>query len=316
MNELSDNSIDTIITSPPYNRGKSYSDNLGNQYDDNLPEEDYFNLLKRVWIECYRVLNPKGVFFLNIGDSASDQGKAEQVAHSVQEVGFIRLQTIVWIKSIFGRGHYTPSGGDKRLNNIWEHIFVFVKDKKEFQIYPKDIGIPYADKSNIGRYGDSDLRDAGNVWFIPYSKTTGATIKKGHDAPFPIELPAKCILLARAQSVLDPFAGTGSTLAASKILGRTGFGYEKYPRKEVILEVISTASEGILNNLLQDQILLPHLDITIEFLVSLLATFKEQEPRLRVPEVKSKKDVEQLEIVLSILKRKQLLQYLPDDFFS
>ncbi|MHA2367137.1 MAG: DNA-methyltransferase, partial [Candidatus Hodarchaeales archaeon] len=213
MLEVKDESIDLIITSPPYNRKKHYSDDHEEQYNDNLSDEDYFALLKRVWKECYRVLKPSGLFFLNIGDAAQDQGKSHSVVDTAVDVGFIRLQTIIWVKSLLGKGHYTPSGGNRRLNNIWENIFVLVKDKKQYKIYPKEIGIPFADKSNIGRYSDQDLRDAGNIWFIPYTKTTGATIKKGHDAPFPIELPYKCMKLTKAQSVLDPFGGTCSTLA-------------------------------------------------------------------------------------------------------
>ena len=228
------------------------------------------------------------------------------VVQLAETAGFYRLQTIIWIKSFLGRGHYTPSGGDKRLNNIWEHIFILVKDRKEFQLYPKDIGIPYADKSNIGRYGESDLRDAGNVWFIPYSKTTGATIKKGHDAPFPIELPIKCIQLTRAKSVLDPFLGTGATLSAAKILGISGFGYEKYPRKDVIKEVISSGSTDLLDNLSNEQILLPHLDLTLNFLLDIIDQFITQEPSLKIKDETSKKAQEQRQIVIDTLKKKNL----------
>lgn len=233
MKELTDSSIDAIITSPPYNVGKDYSVN-GNKYNDKQSFEDYLSFLTRVFAECYRVASENCVFFLNIGDSAQSQGKSEKVVSCAEEVGFRRLQTVIWSKSIFGKGHYTPSGGNRRLNNLWENIFLLVKSKN-YEIDPKKIGIPYSDKSNIGRYSDVDLRDAGDIWFIPYSKTTGATIKKGHDAPFPIELPLKCLkLLVNPKTVLDPFAGTGSTLRASKELGIKGYGYEILPRIDVI----------------------------------------------------------------------------------
>ena len=261
MNEIDDNSIDVIVTSPPYNRNKLYSDDLGRRYNDNQPEEEYFQFLARVWKECFRVLSPRGVFFLNIGDAAQDQGISETVVQLAVEVGFHRLQTIIWMKSFLGKGHYTPSGGNRRLNNLWENIFVLVKDRKSYHINPKAIGIPYADKSNIGRYTDEDLRDAGNIWLVPYSKTTGSTIKKGHEAPFPIELPYKCIKLTEGETVLDPFVGTGSTLTASRLLNKKGFGYEKFPRKEII-------KKRILNDSFEQTplVLLPHLELTIETL--------------------------------------------------
>lgn len=237
MSELEDSSIDVIVTSPPYNVGKIYSSERG-RYNDRRPHHEYLAFLKQVFRECYRVLRDDGVFFLNIGDSARDQGKSEDVVRSAVEAGFQRLQTAIWIKSIFGKGHYTPSGGSRRLNSLWEFVFVLVKGK-QYRFDPKAIGIPYADKSNIGRYSDVDLRDPGDLFFAPYVKTTGQTIKKGHEAPFPIGLAWNLIkLVPDTKRVLDPFVGTGSTLAAARQLGIEGVGYEIHPRPEVIKTTI------------------------------------------------------------------------------
>ncbi|MHA1379578.1 MAG: DNA-methyltransferase [Candidatus Helarchaeota archaeon] len=260
MNEIADNFIDVVVTSPPYNRGKHYSD----EYNDKLSEPEYFKLLSSVFSECYRVLKNNTLFFLNIGDSAIDQGKSEKVANLAEKIGFNRIQSIIWVKSILGKGHYTPSGGNKRLNNIWEFVYLFSKGKN-YNLDVKSIGIQYADKSNIGRYSNEDLRDAGNVWLINYAKTTGKTIKKGHEAPFPIELPYRCIKLVRAKNVLDPFVGTGSTLAAAHYLKIPGFGYEQYPKIEVIKERILNS-----NFIPQKQILIPDLEKTVEFLNDIL----------------------------------------------
>jgi len=297
MDELEDDSIDIIITSPPYNRGKKYSSDGNEEYNDNMKESEYLEFLIRVWQECYRVSKKSTVFFLNIGDSANDQGKSEKVALSAEQANWIRIQDIIWIKSFLGKGHYTPSGGNKRLNNIWEHVYVFVKDKKHYQLDPKAIGIPYADKSNIGRYSESDLRDAGNVWLINYEKTTGATIKKGHEAPFPIGLPYKCIkLIPFAEKILDPFCGTGSTLAACLKLGKTGIAYEKFPRTEVIKQRIlegKSFKEPKFN-------LIPHLELTINLLIDFLTlqSFKLSRPS-------SKKDLLNYQILVDVLENMQ-----------
>ncbi|MFX1274195.1 MAG: DNA-methyltransferase [Promethearchaeota archaeon] len=298
MRELENESIDVIITSPPYNRGKTYSSDRGEQFNDSKELDEYLSLLKRVWKECLRVSKSTSVFFLNIGDSASDQGISEKVALSMEEVGWIRIQDIVWIKSFLGKGHYTPSGGTKRLNNLWEHVYLFVKNKNQYELDPKEIGIPYADKSNIGRYSNIDLRDAGNIWLIPYEKTTGATIKKGHDAPFPIGLPYKCIkLVPNVEKVLDPFGGTCSTLGACVKLGIKGIAYEKYPRIDVIKERIN---EGVLYKE-EDIILIPHLELTVKLLSDLLSKLS------YVPQkIKTKKKFNELQILKDILENLNL----------
>jgi len=293
MSELEDESIDIVITSPPYNRGKTYSSDSGEIHDDKMKESEYISFLTTIWSECYRVARKSAVFFLNIGDSAGDQGISEKVAKSAENASWKRIQDIIWVKSFLGKGHYTPSGGNRRLNNLWEHIFFFAKNTKEYKIDPKAIGIPYTDKSNIGRYSDTDLRDPGNVWLIPYIKTTGATIKKGHEAPFPIGLPHKCIkMVPTAKTVLDPFGGTCSTLAASLKLGLTGFAYEKYPRVKVIK---SRILEGKNFHEIEEN-LIPHLELSLNLINNLLS-----DSSITIPVIKSKAEFNNFQILNEVL---------------
>lgn len=298
MNELEDNCVDVIVTSPPYNRGKNYSSDNNESHNDNLPLQEYLLFLENVWKECLRVGKENCVFYLNIGDSASDQGISEKVANSAVKAGWLRIQDVIWVKSIYGKGHYTPSGGNKRFNNIWEHIFLFVKNKKKYVLDPKAIGIPYADKSNIGRYGDSDLRDPGNVWHITYEKTTGATIKKGHDAPFPIGLPYKCIKsVPDVEVVLDPFLGTGTTLAAAEVLDLHGIGYEKYPKVELIKNTILNGRKYRP----QSTVLIPHFTQTIEYMDDIVSR-----SNIRIGIPKTKKDIEKLKIVNDTMQKLEI----------
>jgi len=293
MSELEDDSIDVIITSPPYNRGKAYISDNGEIHNDKMEDTEYYSFLTAIWSECYRVAKKSALFFLNIGDSAGDQGKSEKVAKSAENASWKRIQDIIWVKSFLGKGHYTPSGGNRRLNNLWEHIFLFAKNTKEYKIDPKAIGIPYTDKSNIGRYSDTDLRDPGNVWLIPYVKTTGVTIKKGHEAPFPIGLPYKCIkMVPNAKTVLDPFGGTCSTLAASLKLGLRGYAYEKYPRLEVIKSRILEGEDYYES----EENLIPHLELSLKLLYELLS-----DTSTILPVIKSKAEFTKFQILSVVL---------------
>ncbi len=293
MSELEDESIDVIITSPPYNRGKAYSSDNGEIHNDKMEDADYYSFLTSIWSECYRVTKKSALLFLNIGDSAGDQGKSENVANTAENASWKRIQDIIWIKSFLGKGHYTPSGGNRRLNNLWEHIFLFAKNIKEYKINPKAIGIPYADKSNVGRYSDIDLRDRGNVWLIPYIKTTGARIKKGHEAPFPIGLPYRCIkMVPNVKTVLDPFGGTCSTLSACLKLGIRGYAYERYPRVDVIK---SRILEGK-NFHESEENLLPHLELSLKLLNDLLS-----DTSIVLPAIKSKAEFNNFQILNEVL---------------
>ena len=265
MKEVKAGSVDVAVTSPPYNIGKTYRGDDGKVHRDNLPRGKYLDLLERVFAQVHKALAADGLFFLNLGETSRTQGLAEKVVQRAVRAGFKRVQTVIWVKSIFGKGHYSPSGGRRRLNHLWEYIYILAKGK-EYRFDPLAIGVPYADKSNVGRYAEKDLRDPGNVWFIPYRVTTGHTRKKGHEAVFPVELPWRCIkLVPGARLVLDPFAGTCSTLAAARSLGLRGIGYDPYPPLAVIRRKME---EPVL---VEPEPVLPELEKGVAALFSLLA---------------------------------------------
>jgi site-specific DNA-methyltransferase (adenine-specific) len=112
-------------------------------------------------------------------------------------------------------GHFKPIVSDRFLSDLQEYVFHFTKTGN-VKLKKRKIGVPYEDKSNIKRWksGNGDLRDRGNVWFIPYP-----TIQKGrpHPAVFPMKLPYLCIKLHGVKPnmlVYDPFMGIGSTALA------------------------------------------------------------------------------------------------------
>jgi site-specific DNA-methyltransferase (adenine-specific) len=108
------------------------------------------------------------------------------------------------------------------------------------------VGAPYQDKSNIGRYNDIDLTDAGNTWLMTY-ETIQDKSQRLHPAAFPVDLPLKCIKLHGLDSpnirpllVLDPFCGIGSTAIACKKLGVSFVGFE------IVKPYIDYAIEGVM----------------------------------------------------------------------
>ena len=221
-------SVDVVVTSPPYNIGVEYG-----SHDDNLPFDEYLDWMEEVARECFRVLKQDGSLFFNIGDRPSDELRSLRVAQRICRA--FRLQnTIHWIKSIalpeegLAIGHYKPVNSARYLNNCHEYIFHFTKGG-DVELAKLAIGVPYADKSNIGRWKHAcqDLRDRGNTWFIPYETVQ---CEKPHPAAFPEKLAAMCIKLHGLASgplvVLDPFLGSGSTAVAAVSLGCHYVGFE------------------------------------------------------------------------------------------
>ena len=233
---LADGSVDVIVTSPPYNIGVAY-----NSHKDDMPFDDYLDWMERLAAECRRVLKPAGSFFFNIGDKPSDELRSLRVAERI--VRHFRLQnTIHWVKSIavpehdVNIGHYKPVNSRRYLNNCHEYIFHFTPDGGT-ALEKLALGVPYQDKSNIGRWkaASQDLRDRGNMWFIPYKTVMS---EKEHPAAFPPRLAEMCIRLHGLGKgrllVLDPFMGSGSTAVAAAALDCDYVGFEIDPHYVVI----------------------------------------------------------------------------------
>ncbi len=232
--------VDVVVTSPPYNIGKDYG-----RYDDSRPREEYLAWMGRVFAECRRVLRDDGSFFLNVGGKPSDQWVPLDLAMRARE-HFQLQNTIVWVKSIaipkssVGRavgldhdlavGHYKPVNSARYLSSCHEHVFHLTK-RGLSRLDKLAVGVPYQDKSNVRRWrsGAEDLRDRGNVWFIPYETIQSY---RGHPSVYPAELPEMCIRLHGVRPgtvVLDPFMGTGSTAIAALRLGVRYLGFELDP---------------------------------------------------------------------------------------
>ena len=237
LGEIKEKSVNVVVTSPPYNIGIGYS-----SYRDSLPREKYLEWMEQVAAAVKGALADDGSFFLNIGNRPKDQWIAWDVALVLRR--HFALQNVIhWVKSIaiskadagnypaitgdVAVGHFKPVVSNRFLNDCHEYIFHFTKAGNA-KMDKLAVGIPYQDKSNIGRWKSAkqDRRDRGNTWFIPY-KTIQSKKDRPHPATFPVKLPEMCIKLhGNAKLVADPFTGIGSTALAAKKVGASFVGFE------------------------------------------------------------------------------------------
>lgn len=215
--------VDCVITSPPYNIGKLYPG-----VDDNRAVDKYLYWCTRWMKQVAELMKPSASFFLNLGGKVSDSMLPIRLARLTYK--FFTLQnTIIWVKSlnipeVGSFGHFKPVNSDAYLSGMFEYIFHLVPCGAKVSLRKNRVAVPYADKSNVERYGrGADKRDIGNVWFMPYPTKNKSEY---HPTLFPLDLPLKCLKLAlpsRRAVVLDPFVGGGTTGQACAKLGVVDF---------------------------------------------------------------------------------------------
>lgn len=237
MKQMQEGTVDVIVTSPPYNIGKPYA-----THDDTMPYNEYLAWMHRIAHESRQILRDDGSFFLNIGGKPREPWVPYDVMQEFRE-DYILQNVIHWVKSIsiakedagnydaicddISVGHYQPVNSDRYLSQCHEHIFHFTP-KGTTKLDKLAIGVKYQDKTNIGRWKQAtqDLRDRGNVWFIPY-KTIRTS--RPHPTSFPEKLPEMCIRLhgqTPEMIVCDPFMGIGNTALACLSLGVHYIGFD------------------------------------------------------------------------------------------
>ena len=250
MSRLADESVDLVVTSPPYNLGISYG-----KYSDGQDRRSYLGWCCEWAGQVWRVLKSNGSFFLNIGAAPSNPMLPHEIVMTLREF-FVLQNTIHWIKSIAiedrcsGRpadgarasrreaatvrsfGHFKPINSPRFLNDCHEYVFHFTKSGR-VELNRLALGVPYQDKSNIGRWSHTrgkDLRCRGNTWFVPYETIQSREKERPHPATFPVQLAEWCTKLhgvLRVETMLDPFLGIGNSAVAAKRCGVKKFiGFE------------------------------------------------------------------------------------------
>ncbi|MGQ4834688.1 MAG: DNA-methyltransferase [Candidatus Asgardarchaeia archaeon] len=207
-------SIDLVITSPPYNLNVKY-----NSYDDNKSLDEYLNLLERWFKKIFNVLKPEGRFCLNI-PFLNNVGKFNQyfeIQNLLYDVGFKLNTVIIWDKMNMANRMKWGSF----LSAMNPHVVPTVEL----------IIVSYKESFKKLRRGKSDIeKDEFLKWTLGIWRIAGENTREklGHPAPMPIELPYRLIKLYSYVDdvILDPFMGIGTVLKAANMLKRRAVGIE------------------------------------------------------------------------------------------
>jgi DNA modification methylase len=283
MKELSDESIDLMVTSPPYPMIGMWDDMFSQQSSTvkkNLSKGDGFGafesmhkILDATWTEAYRVLKPGGFACINIGDATRTINgnfalytNHARILNFTQKLGFSSLPCILWRKQtnapnkFMGSG-MLPAGAYVTLEH--EYILILRKDsKREFK--------KEADKQN--RRSSALFWEERNLWFsdiwfdikgTPQALNDKDTRKRR--AAYPFELAYRLINMysVKGDLVLDPYLGMGTTALAAMASGRNSIGYEI----ESTLQDANNRAKNVIietSQLIIRQRLMNHLDFVLE----------------------------------------------------
>ena len=232
MNELPDNSVDLVITSPPYWQLKDYG--IKNQIGYSDSYEEYINHLNLVWNECYRVLDNGSRLCVNIGDQfarAVYYGRYKvipirtEIIKFCEAIGFDYMGAIMWQKKTTSN----TTGGASLMGSYPYPKNGIISIDYEFILIFKKLGTPKKPSKEIKEMSKM-TKEEWKTYFDGHWYFGGAK-QDGHIAMFPEELPRRLIKMFSfvSDTVLDPFIGSGTTSLAARNLNRNSVGYEMNP---------------------------------------------------------------------------------------
>lgn len=213
MQQIPNDSIHLMVTSPPYNVGKDY--------DEDLSLKEYLGFLSEVFREVYRVLVPGGRACINIANLGRKPYLPLNalISQLMLDLNFLMRGEIIWNKAASASSSTAwgswLSAANPTLRDVHEYILVFSKGTFKR---------PNPEKRHATISKEDFLECSKSVWTFPAESAK----KIGHPAPFPIELPRRLIQLYTFldEVILDPFIGSGQTALAALETGRHFVGFE------------------------------------------------------------------------------------------
>jgi len=241
LKKIADNSVDLIITSPPY------ADQRKSTYGGIHPDK-YVEWFLPISEQLLRVLNPSGTFILNIKEKVVEGERSTYVMEliiAMRKQGWLWTEEFIWHKK-----NCFPGKWPNRFRDSWERLLQFNKSK-DFNMYQDEVKVPIGDwaKGRLKNLSETDKRRdnakngsgfgknvsnwLGKETVFPTNVLHLATEcnNKNHSAAFPEELPEWFIKLFTKQNdtVLDPFMGSGTTLSVAQRMRRNSIGIEIVP---------------------------------------------------------------------------------------
>ncbi|MEE2646211.1 MAG: site-specific DNA-methyltransferase [Actinomycetota bacterium] len=233
MHHLPDNSVALVVTSPPYFVGKEYELAVNDETQENhIPASyiEYLSMLRDVFAECSRVLEPGGRIAVNVANLGRKpyRSLSSDVIRILQDdLGLLLRGEVVWQKAEGATGSVAWGSFRKAANpvlrDMTERVIIASKgrfDRAQTSNDRESKGLPHESTITTDEFMEATL----DVWRIDAESAN----RVGHPAPFPVELPRRLIDLYtyREDLVLDPFMGSGTTLVAAIRAGRRPVGYD------------------------------------------------------------------------------------------